>query len=124
MFALLEHTTRDGIHWDFIVEVPGRETLPTWRLLQNPLVHQDVIEAVSIAAHDRRFLDYEGPLREGGGRVRRLDRGDAEVEQFDEQRVVARLDGERLRCRIELSREAELTFLFRRIEDADRGAST
>jgi hypothetical protein len=122
MFVLLEHTTRDGVHWDFIVEVAGHEALPTWRLLQNPLVQQDAIEAVSIAGHHRRFLDYEGPLREGRGRVRRLDRGEADVQEFDEQRLVAKLDGKWLRCRIELTRQAELSFVFRRIGEADPAA--
>ena len=119
MFVLLEHTTRHGIHWDLIVELPGRDTLPTWRLIQNPLAVPGEIAAEPIAEHDRRFLEYEGPLREGRGSVRRLDRGEAEVELREARRLVALLGGQWLRGRFELlGGGAGEPAVFRRLDDA------
>ena len=85
MFVLLEHTTRDGVHWDFIIEVPGGQLLPTWRLLQNPLKTAGGIPAEPITDHPPHFLEYEGTLRNDRGSVRRLDRGAA-----TEQRLAIR----------------------------------
>jgi hypothetical protein len=99
MFVLLEHTTSNGVHWDFIIEVPGRELLPTWRLLHNPLEATGDIPVEPIADHPPHFLDYEGPLREGLGSVQRLDRGTATILKFDARSLRAELSGNQL-CRV------------------------
>ncbi len=93
MFVLLEHMTGHGVHWDFIIEVPGHELLPTWRLLQNPLTTSGDIPAEPIADHPPHFLEYEGPLHEGRGSVRRLDRGAATILNFDSRNLRAGLSG-------------------------------
>ena len=103
MFVLLEHTTRDSVHWDFIIEVPGRELLPTWRLLQNPLTISGDVPAEPIADHPPHFLEYEGPLREGRGSVRRLDRGAATVRDFDSRNLRAELDSDHVRGEISIT---------------------
>jgi hypothetical protein len=123
MFVLLEHNARDGVHWDFIVELPGREQLPTWRLLENPLTHAGEIAAQPIAAHRRLFLDYEGPLREGRGTVRRLDRGAADVERCDSRRLVMRLSGTHLHGRFEIRGGGDEASSFRRLDDATPAGS-
>ncbi len=119
MFVLLEHIAGDGVHWDFITEVPGRELLPTWRLLENPLTHRGEIAAEPIADHPPVFLDYEGQLSGDRGSVRRLDRGEALVEQFDAQRLVARLAGDHLRGRIAITAEPDGGTCFCRIADSN-----
>ncbi len=78
MFALLEHRTRTGAHWDLLVEVPDAERLITWRLSQNPLTQTGPIVAERIADHRRVYLEYEGPVSGDRGEVRRQDRGEAE----------------------------------------------
>ncbi len=107
MFVLLEHTTRDGVHWDFIIEVPGRELLPTWRLLQNPLTTAGDIPAEPIADHPPHFLDYEGLLREGRGSVLRLDRGAATILNFDPRNLRAELNGDHLCGEINITTEPD-----------------
>ena len=76
MFALLEHDTsmaaavtpaERGRHWDLLVEVPGCERLPTWRLERNPLVDAGEISAQRIGDHRRRYLEYEGEISGGAG---------------------------------------------------------
>lgn len=116
MFVLLEHTTHDAVHWDFIIEVPGRELLVTWRLPQNPLTTSGDIPAEPIADHPPHFLEYEGPLREGLGGVRRVDRGAASIRRFDSQALVARLSGKHLRGHIEITAEADGPVCFRAVE--------
>ena len=107
MFVLLEHTTSHDVHWDFIIEMPGRELLPTWRLLKNPLETSDEIPAETIADHPPHFLEYEGPLREGRGSVRRLDRGAATILHFDSRGLCAELNGDRLCGRIEITTDPD-----------------
>lgn len=107
------------VHWDFLIEVPGHVLLPTWRLLQNPLTSSGEIAAEPIADHPPHFLEYEGPLRNDRGSVRRLDRGEAIVEQFDAQRLVAKLAGDHLRGRIALAVGPDGRVQFRRIEGLD-----
>jgi hypothetical protein len=113
MFVLLEHTAPDSVHWDFIIEAPGRELLPTWRLLQNPLTTPGDIPAEPIADHPPHFLEYEGPLREGRGSVRRLDRGAATVLKFDSRNLRAELNGDHLRGEISITSEPDGRVRFR-----------
>jgi len=102
MFVLLEHDAPDGVHWDFIIEVPGCEHLPTWRLLNNPLAAPGENPAERIADHPPHFLEYEGALRAGLGSVRRLDRGEAEITEFAAGVLRAKLFGESLRGGVEI----------------------
>ena len=102
MFVLLEHRRAKDVHWDFMIELPGRTELATWRLAANPTLERRPIAAEPIFAHPRRFLDYEGPLRGGKGEVRRIDRGPAEVLSHTEARLRCRLAGRVLRGVFEL----------------------
>lgn len=98
-FALLEHQTAGHVHWDLLVQVPGRERLATWRLLANPLRTDATIGAERIADHRPLYLDYEGPISGDRGTVRRIDAGTVQwVEQHDDEAVLE-LRGEHLRGR-------------------------
>jgi hypothetical protein len=123
MFVLLEHTTRDGVHWDFIIEVSGRALLPTWRLPQNPLETSGNIPAELIADHPAHFLEYEGPLREGRGSVRRLDRGAATVLRLDARRLKAEVSGDRLCGIIEVSTGPDGRCYFRALDRPESATS-
>ena len=95
MFVLLEHRTQSGaVHWDFLIEVPGRELLATWRLAENPTQQAGEIIAERIADHRSAFLEYEGPLSADRGSVRRVDRGTATVRRWDNRGLLAELHGE------------------------------
>lgn len=124
MFVVLEHDTtraaglppdQRGLHWDLLIEVPGGERLPTWRLARNPLDAADETPAQRLADHRRFYLDHEGEVAGDRGTVRRLDRGSATVEHCTEDRVVMVLAGEHLRGRFEIVREAAGTAVFRRV---------
>lgn len=124
MFALLEHTTDEGVHWDLLIEVPGRERLPTWRLAQDPLGSEAAIRAEALADHRRLYLEYEGPVSGGRGQVRRVDRGPAMIEEFDPPLLRAQLAGRRLRgrCRIVGDASGQLWFTRQRPGDQSQAA--
>ncbi len=75
-FALLEHTTTDGVHWDLLIEVPDRPDLATWRLAASPLATSAAtIPATALPPHRRIYLEYEGPISGDRGHVRRIAGG-------------------------------------------------
>jgi hypothetical protein len=108
--VILEHSHHGGRHFDWLFEHPawpvgaaaplwaGRIARPprcwpgsTARLLVQPL-----------AAHRRRYLDYQGPLSRDRGVVRRVDRGWVTALLWRESRAVLRLDLAGWRGRVEL----------------------
>ena len=115
MFVLLEHATANGIHWDFILEIPGKPLWPTWRLSDNPILPPTTISAIPIADHPPRFRDYEGPLRQGRGSVRRVDRGDSIVHVCENCCMLATLQGHHLHGQYEIIRHGAEAFVFRAI---------
>ena len=96
MFALLEHTTPDGIHWDLLVEQPGADRLATWRLRANP-IERDACLAEPIGDHRRIYLEFEGDIGGGRGVVRHLDRGPATIVTGPDGTIRLRLGGAVLR---------------------------
>jgi hypothetical protein len=116
MFALLEHDVGAAVdaqpgagarvHWDFLLELPGREKLATWRLAANPIEHEDAIAAERIGEHRRAYLDYEGELSGGRGSVKRIDRGPVLRLSEGGDRIVSELLGERLRGVFEIVHES------------------
>ena len=117
MFVVLEHTVPNGegaaVHWDFMLEVPGQERLATWRLARNPLETTDDIPATRLADHRRAYLDYEGELSGGRGRVRRVEQGGATLERLSGAELVASLAGTRLCGRFEITATPDGELVFR-----------
>lgn len=125
IFALLEHDTtaptcppppgRD-VHYDLIIEVHNAERLPTWRLARNPLDAPGDIPAQRIADHRHAYLNYEGPVSNNRGFVRRIDHGPVHVDQLVGDELVARLSGDRLNgtYEITLGRGGRLMFRLAR----------
>ncbi len=126
LFVLLEHdmgaaegsAERRDAHWDFLIEAPGTDRLPTWRLARNPLELDAAtsapaeIPAERLADHRRVYLDYEGEISGNRGRVRRLDRGPAHIERFEGEKLVMRLEGVKLRGRFEIARQTADSLVF------------
>ncbi len=116
MFVLLEHQTDAGVHWDLMIETPGRERLATWRLARNPIAQPDqAIAAEPIGDHRRMYLDYEGDLSGDRGRVARVDGGESQVVEQSANRLVVKLDGRELRGRFELADHSAGQSTFRRV---------
>lgn len=100
-FVVLRHDPPPGgarpLHWDFMLE--SGSALRTWALDRPPDENAGVERfAESLADHRIAYLEFEGDVSGGRGRVTRWDRGNYEfVAQRADQIVVAlkgtRLDG-------------------------------
>ncbi len=119
MFALLEHETEStgtaSVHWDFLVEALVYERLPTWRLAADPRATPGPIPAERIGDHRRLYLDYEGEVSGGRGRVRRLDRGPARIQRFEGDELIVELGGAALAGRFRIGRDGPGALVFERI---------
>lgn len=71
-FVIQEHTTSQGVHWDLMLEQD--DGLTTFRL-PTGANDRSAVRAERIVDHPLRFLWYEGPVQNGTGRVRIVDRG-------------------------------------------------
>ena len=83
---MLRHETPDGGgHYDWMIERPdtgtSRPPLATWRVELPPWRWSAAaeLELTPLPDHRRVYLDYEGPISGGRGRVHRVDRGEAAV---------------------------------------------
>jgi hypothetical protein len=88
-FVLLRHECPPELgkpsHWDFMLEAGG--VLATWSLVELPAAWRDApgdarravgpddVPATRLGDHRRAYLEYEGPVSDGRGHVRRVDAG-------------------------------------------------
>jgi hypothetical protein len=101
-YVVLEHD-HPHLHWDFMLQWGA--VLRTWRLAEPPQPGIS-IAAEALGDHRAAYLDYEGPVSGGRGRVMRWDGGCFDWRETDTdnrgQLVRVRLDGGRLRGRATL----------------------
>ena len=109
-FAILEHDSPRGVHWDFLLETGP--ALTTWALSRSPEA-AGPIEAESLADHRIEYLDYEGPISKGRGTVSRWDAGTYQFISQNERELVVSLEGQRLRGKATLTRADENTRQWR-----------
>lgn len=88
-FVLLDHNYPEP-HLDLMLD--RGSTLWTWRLVELPKVGQ-VTTATRLPDHRRVYLEYEGAISGGRGRVIRLDRGECVWEVCEECLIRVRLQG-------------------------------
>ena len=110
--ALLRHTTRDGLHFDWLLTDPrdpagllwtartGRPSdewakLPCWDL-------------TPISGHRRTYLTYEGPVSGDRGEVSRVDQGYFTAELWTDARIVIDLRFERCEGRVEMTQLSDV----------------
>lgn len=101
-YVILEHD-HPGLHWDLMLE--AGDVLRTWRLDAPPRAGQAVGAEASFD-HRTAYLEYEGPVGGGRGRVVRWDAGTYAPDEEQDGRLVVRLDGGRLRGTAVLARAA------------------
>ena len=92
-YVLLEHD-HPTLHWDLMLE--AGPVLRTWRLTALPRC-REVIAATAVFDHRLLYLDYEGPISGGRGRVIRREQGTFTGQVQGEAPIVVHLQGERLR---------------------------
>jgi hypothetical protein len=106
-FVVLLHELPPGhersTHWDLMLEHAG--TLRTWALERQPA---DALQcdARQLADHRLDYLDYEGPVSGGRGRVTRCDAGTYRTLRETPDALCVELAGKRLAARVTLTRLA------------------
>ncbi|MDZ4817462.1 MAG: DNA polymerase ligase N-terminal domain-containing protein [Planctomycetota bacterium] len=109
-FVVLEHTGtpdyKPGVHWDFMLE--DADSLRTWELAA-PLTSDTPIAAIELPAHRLAYLEYEGPISQNRGNVRRFDCGEYELLSASEAEITLRLMGTQCRGIARLTRYADST---------------
>ncbi len=101
-YVILEHD-HPFLHWDLMLE--HLDALRTWRLLAVPADGADV-RAEALGDHHRMYLDYEGPVGGGRGRVACWDRGVYTVVSWSADEVRVQLSGGRTNGLLTLARES------------------
>jgi hypothetical protein len=107
-FVVLEHD-HPFLHWDLMLEVG--DTLRTWRLLELPALDR-AIPAEPLGNHRKMYLDYEGRVSGERGTVKRCDSGIFEWERDEPERVVVRVEGQRLGGTASLVRDSSGRWSF------------
>ena len=105
-FVILEHTGtptyKPGRHWDLMLQIEDR--LRTWELEALP-VDGVAVRSVALPDHRLDYLDYEGPLSQDRGTVRRCDWGVYKPQSQTENHLAISLLGQRLTGRLRLDRD-------------------
>lgn len=117
-FVVLLHESPRGEHWDLMLETGER--LTTWDV--PPACGTDALDrlesfrcrALRLPDHRAMYLEYEGPISEGRGSVRRLDAGTFETLEPNRYRLSGRFF--RGVLSVEPSAEEESTSLFFQLE--------
>jgi hypothetical protein len=99
-YVILEHD-HPHRHWDLMLEAGG--VLRTWRLAGPPRPGAAVAAEPSFD-HRLAYLEYEGPISGGRGSVVRCDAGTFTTAEETADRLLLRLEGERLRGTAVLAR--------------------
>src|SRR5262245_13650059 len=97
-FVILDHDHPEP-HYDLMLEFGA--ALRTWRLATPPRPGAPV-PATALGAHRPFYLDYEGPVGGGRGRVLRWDAGRFELLEEGPRRLRLRMRGARLSGRLSL----------------------
>ena len=89
-FSLLRHD-HPTEHWDFFLECG--DALRSWRLASRPALGED-IAAEPRPDHRKAYLDYEGPVSNGRGRVVQEDAGEFDWKEVSITAVTVSLRGQ------------------------------
>lgn len=106
-FVLLRHECPPDFgkpsHWDLMLQ--WGDVLRTWELRELPSQWASAlqseannynVEAIALPDHRLAYLDFEGPLSGNRGSVRQCDSGNYELLSDQQDRVEARLHGDRI----------------------------
>lgn len=94
-FVIHQHTGHGQDHYDLMIA--AGEVLATWQFTGNPTELADApLPCRRIQDHRTAYLDYEGPISRGRGKVRAVDRGESEVLADGQAGWRVKLTGEKL----------------------------
>jgi len=121
IFVVQEHHART-LHHDFRIGVGG--VLKSWAVPKGVPEKRGIKRlAIQTADHPMEYADFEGEISEGhygAGKVKIWDRGEAEIEEMKDDKLVFRLKGGRLRGRyalIRFKKSSENHWLMMKVSD-------
>jgi bifunctional non-homologous end joining protein LigD len=118
-FVVQEHSAR-RLHWDLRLEHDG--VAASWAIPNGvPTDPKESRKAIRTEDHPLEYLDFEGEIpagQYGAGTMRIWDRGTYELEKWELEKVMFKLEGERLSGRYALFRagESERDWMIHRID--------
>ena len=84
-FVIQKHSGWGPTHFDLMIE--DADTLATWQFAADPWTSPEAtLPCRRIADHRRAYLDYQGPVSGGRGRVDIVSAGRVELAHCDGQR--------------------------------------
>jgi hypothetical protein len=95
-YVVLHHTGIENPHFDLMVELQFGSDLATWRVAHWPPKPDDTF--VALPNHRRDYLEYEGPVSNNRGEVKRITSGELNVVTRSAKGLNVSLD-----CGLELS---------------------
>ncbi len=73
-FVIHKHIRGRNVHWDLMID--SGDALWTWRIESDPQTGFDEPQRICrIFDHDRKFLNYQGPVNQGNASVEMIDKG-------------------------------------------------
>jgi hypothetical protein len=107
MKYVVQHHITVNPHFDLMID--NGESLDTWQVHEGDmdrLISGKTITAESIEPHRRDYLEYEGPVSQGRGRVEIYDTGEYSDIIREKTHLSLLLKGERLRGKMEIRETA------------------
>jgi hypothetical protein len=80
-YVVLRHEGVAEPHFDLMIESKPGGALMTWRLAQWPITR--AVQPLRLGDHRREYLEYEGEVSGGRGWVKRIERGECELDLSD-----------------------------------------
>ena len=77
-YVILRHDGVPEPHFDLMIETIPGGPLMTWRTLEWPISQESNL--TQLGEHRREYLDYEGPVANDRGQVKRIASGACELE--------------------------------------------
>jgi hypothetical protein len=103
-FVIHHHITKDT-HFDLMID--NGESLDTWQVHEDDLdrlIQGEAVSAELIEPHRRDYLEYEGPVSRGRGRVEIYDRGEYRIILSEESFLSLMLKGKKFIGKIEIKK--------------------
>lgn len=109
-FVIQKHIKRQAFHFDLMLEKGGK--LLTWSIpnILSLLKNSKITQAKKLSEHRLLYLDYEGKISRGRGKVEIWDSGTYQAKQYCDGFILINLEGKRLKG---------LYYLFSDLEQQD-----
>jgi DNA ligase D-like protein (predicted 3'-phosphoesterase) len=109
IFVVHEHHARK-LHWDLRLEKDG--VLESWAIPKQPPLKAGIKRlAVYTEQHELSYANFEGTIPEGmygAGKVIIWDKGSYEIEEWEENKIVIKINGKKLKGEYVLIKAAKL----------------